>query len=100
MYIIDYYDSIWILAGKPENYLETEEFARVREIIDITNRDLITFDIVYTSDILSIPRFNEGNMAIMEGRALTREDTSACVVNAALMEQRPQDRRQDHGRSL
>lgn len=54
--------------------------------MDITNRDLKTFDVVYTSDIYSIPRFNEGKMVIQEGRALTEEDTNACVANATLME--------------
>lgn len=83
---LDYCDSFWLLNGKPENYLETEEFSKVREIVDITNRDLKTFDIVYTSDIYAIPRFNEGKMVIQEGRTLTKEDTNACVVNAALME--------------
>lgn len=80
---LDYCDSFWFLNGKPENYLETEEFAKVREIVEITNRDLKTFDIVYTSDIETIPRFNEGRMVIKEGRALTRDDTNACVVNAS-----------------
>jgi len=83
---IDYIDSFIPLDGKPENWLETEEFADVRELIDITNRDLITFDMVYTSDMLSIPRFNEGKMAIQEGRALTADDTDACVINYSLME--------------
>jgi len=83
---LDYCNSFWLLNGKPENYLETEEFARVREIIEITNQDLKTFDVVYTSDIFAIPRFNEGKMVIKEGRALTKDDTNACVVNASLME--------------
>jgi len=83
---LDYCDSFWLLNGKPENYLETDEFARVRKIVEITNRDLKTFDIVYTSDINAIPRFNEGKMVIHEGRPLTKEDTNACVVNAAFME--------------
>lgn len=83
---LDYCDSFWRLDGKPENYLETKELARVREIVDITNRDLKTFDMVYTSDMLAIPRFNERKMIIQEGRELTEADTNACVANALLME--------------
>lgn len=80
---LEYCDSFWPLDGKPENYLETEEFSRVREIIEITNNDLKTFDIVYTTDMLAIPRFTEGKMAIAEGRALNKEDLGSnyCVVS-------------------
>ena len=83
---IDYCDAVWQLTGKSENYLETKEFARVKDIVDITNRDFKTFDIVYTSDMLSIPRFNERKMVIQEGRALTEADTNSCVMNLTLME--------------
>lgn len=83
---LEYCNSFWMLNGKPENYLETEEFAMVREVIEITNRDLKTFDLVYTSDLLSIPRFNERKMVIQKGRALTDNDTASCVVNLALLE--------------
>ena len=83
---LDYCDSFWLLNDKPDNYLETDEFSKVRQIIDITNRDLKTFDMVYTADMRAIPRFNEGKMIIQEGRALTSEDTDACVANASLME--------------
>lgn len=82
---LDYTDSFHLLKGKPDNYLETDEFARVREIIEITNRDLKTFDMVYTSDMLSIPRFNEKKMVIQEGRALSSEDKDACVVNYSFL---------------
>jgi hypothetical protein len=83
---LDYVSSFHLLNDEPENYLETEKFAKVREIIEITNRDIHTFDMVYTSDMLSIPRFNEKKMVIQEGRALNKEDTASCVVNFALLE--------------
>ena len=83
---LDYCDSFWLLNGKPDNYLETDEFSKVRKIIDITDSDLKTFDMVYTSDMLAIPRFNERKMIIQEGRALTGTDTDACVANVSLME--------------
>ena len=79
-------NSFLILKDEPQNYLETEEFATLRKIINITNRDLKTFDMVYTSDMLSIPRFNERKMVIHEGRALSKTDTDACVVNQAFLE--------------
>lgn len=84
---IDYCPSIWELDGKAENYLETEEFAKVREVIDITNNDYRTNDMVYTSDMLSIPRFAQEKMVVSEGRALTREDDGAnhCVVSLAYL---------------
>lgn len=84
--IMDYCDMCWPLAGKPDNYLETDEFAKVRKVIEITNQDLKTFDVVYTSDMYSIPRFSERKMVIQEGRALTEQDTNACVVNLALLD--------------
>jgi len=82
-----YCDSFWSLDGKPENYLETEEFTRVREIIEITNNDIKAFDIVYTSDMLAIPRFAEGKMAISEGRSLNKEDLGSnhCVVSQVFL---------------
>lgn len=83
---IEYCDSFILLNGKPDNYLETEEFAKIRTLIDITNRDLNTFDMVYTSDMMAIPRFNEGKMEIKEGRPLSKEDTNSCVANLMFME--------------
>ncbi len=82
---VDYCDSFQSLKGKPENWLETNEFKKVREIVDITNRDLKTFDMVYTSDMLSIPRFNEGKMVMQEGRALTKADSDVCVANYSFL---------------
>lgn len=84
---MEYCDSFLSLDGKPENCLETEEFSRVREIIEITNSDLKTFDIVYTSDMPAIPRFAEGKMAIAEGRALNKDDQGLnhCVVSQAFL---------------
>lgn len=84
---MDYCDSFWLLDGKPENYLETEEFSKVRELIEITNSDLKAFDIIYTQDMLSIPRFAEEKMAITQGRALNREDIGSnhCVVSQTFL---------------
>ncbi|MCL2019551.1 MAG: hypothetical protein FWG70_07310 [Oscillospiraceae bacterium] len=75
---IDYVPSIFILD---ENYLESEEYARALEIAAITNQDLHTFDIVYTQNMKSIPRFNEGAMVITDGRMIVPEDENSCVVS-------------------
>ena len=80
---MDYCPSFWELDGKPDNYLETEEFAGMRQLIEITNSDMRAFDMVYTSDMSSISRFANNKMTIRLGRALTKEDLGAnvCVVN-------------------
>ncbi|MCL2053245.1 MAG: hypothetical protein FWG90_02225 [Oscillospiraceae bacterium] len=80
----DYVHAFYSLDGKPNNYLETEEFANLKKIVEITNHDLKAFNMVYTSDLLSIPYFNEGNMIIKEGRAITAADENACVINNVL----------------
>ncbi|MDR1589962.1 MAG: ABC transporter permease [Oscillospiraceae bacterium] len=77
--------SIWPVTGAPDDYLETEEYAPLRELVEITNADIHTFDMVYTDDMSTIPRFAEGQMVIADGRALTPEDgaggASVCVVS-------------------
>jgi ABC-type lipoprotein release transport system permease subunit len=62
-----------------------EMFSRLQNLIDIIEKDLHTFDIVYTTDMRAIPRVNEQRMALYEGRFLTTEDSQnnaqVCVVN-------------------
>ncbi len=74
------------LEGLPENYLELPEFEGYRRLIAITNQDYYTFDVVYTDDMATIPRFNERKMGIVEGRALMPEDESmeVCVISRDL----------------
>lgn len=84
-------DAIWPLDGEPDNYLETEKFTPLRDLIEITEQDCRTFDIVYTEDMDSIMRFADNRMEVTEGRMLTREDSidgsdalntpTACVVS-------------------
>jgi ABC-type lipoprotein release transport system permease subunit len=78
-------DAIWPLDGVPENYMETDEFAPLRELVELINADLHTFDMVYTDDMGAIMRFAEGKMAIADGRGLTPEDSAyeskLCVVS-------------------
>ena len=82
---------IYSLEGKPENYLETEEFAPLRELIEITNNDLHTFDVVYTDDMSAIRRVTENRMLLSEGRLLTAEDSEkaspVCVVSDTMLQE-------------
>lgn len=75
-----------VLDELREDYLETETFAYYKGVIDAIHQSLSTYDIVYTSDMRSIPCFNEGSMVITKGRALTAEDAEACVVNEFFLE--------------
>jgi ABC-type antimicrobial peptide transport system permease subunit len=63
---------------------DSENIAKLQDIIDITNQDLHTFDIVYTENMASIPRFNERSMVITSGRAITSDDTETCVISEYL----------------
>jgi ABC-type antimicrobial peptide transport system permease subunit len=63
---------------------DTENLAKAQELIDITNQDLHTFDIVYTENMASIPRFNERSMVITSGRAITADDSEICVISEYL----------------
>lgn len=75
-----------VLDGLGADYLETEDFTYYKRLVETINHDLYTYDIVYTSDMRSIPRLNERSMVIAEGRPLTAEDTDACVVNELFLE--------------
>lgn len=83
----DYFEPYWDITGAPENYLETDEFSQLRELIEITESDRFTYDMVYTSDMRSIPRFAEKKMMIFEGRGLTEADlgSNVCVVSRGFL---------------
>lgn len=72
-----------------ENYLETGECAPLRELIQVTNDDLHTFDVVYTDDMRSIRRVRDERLLISEGRLLTPEDEgkNVCVVSDAFLQE-------------
>ncbi len=78
-------DGVWALDGEPENYLETEKFAPLRQYINLIETDLYTFDVVYTQNMGAIRYFADGTLAITDGRRLTREDylnnSNVCVIN-------------------
>ena len=67
----------------PENYLETEDFAPLRELIQITDDDTRTFDVVYTGDMASIRRVSRQQLTPVRGRFLEPADEgkAVCVVS-------------------
>lgn len=79
-------EAVWSVEDKPENYLETNEYEPLREVVELTNKDIHTFDVVYTQDMSSIMRFAKEDMVITEGRKLTPEDSlnqsHICVINS------------------
>ncbi|MBR3059881.1 MAG: ABC transporter permease [Oscillospiraceae bacterium] len=76
------------ITDLPETYLETEEFAPLRELIQVTNDDVHTFDVVYTGDMAAIRRVAQGRIVCEEGRFLTPADEGqpVCVVNTDVLE--------------
>ena len=85
----NWWPQIYPLKGLPENYLELEEFEPLRKMIEITDADLHTLDVVYTDDMSAIMRIAEGDMIVNEGRMLTREDSddgnNVCVMSYMYM---------------
>ena len=77
---------IRVIDGLEKNFLETEEFAQYKEIIETTNLSTSAYDIVYTSDMRAIPYINEHKIAISKGRPLTRGDQDVCVVSELFLE--------------
>ncbi len=56
------------ITALPENYLDTDEFAPLWELIQVTNDDLHTFDVVYTDDMASIRRVARNQLTLEQGR--------------------------------
>lgn len=79
--------ALCVIDGQPDNYLETEQFARQKGWVDVINHNNTVYDIVYTSDMRAIPKFNRQSLIISEGRLLTAEDTDGCVVSEDFLEE-------------
>ena len=75
---------LYSLEGQPENYLETEEFAPLRRIMQVMETDEYTLDVHYTEDMGNIRRYLEGKLLPVQGRMLVPEDTEnrnpVCVI--------------------
>ena len=76
------------ITDLPENWLETDEFADLRELIQVTNDDIHTFDVVYGDDMAAQRRVAEGRVVCEEGRFITPEDAGqpVCVVSTEFLE--------------
>ncbi len=86
--IADWWPYFTDVTGLPENWLEQDEYADLRELIRVTNEDVHTFDVVYTDDITAQRRAADGRIVCEEGRFITPEDAGqpVCVVNADLLD--------------
>lgn len=78
-------DAIQAIEGERADYLSSSKFDTLGELVEITNADRHTFDVVYTEDFSAILRFAESKMAIKKGRELSRADStnqnSVCVIS-------------------
>ncbi len=85
---IGWWPYITDVTDLPENYLDSADFAPLRELMQVTEDDLRTFDVVYGDDMAAIPRVAEGRIICMEGRFLTPADAGKpyCVVSTDLLE--------------
>ncbi len=86
--LIDWWPYYTDVTDLPEGWLDTEEFAALRELIQVTNDDLRTFDVVYGDDMSSIRRVADGRMVCEEGRFITPADAGqpVCVVSKDFLE--------------
>jgi hypothetical protein len=76
------------ITGQPEDYLETEDYAGLRSLIEVSEADRHTFDVVYTDNMASIRRAAQEQLTAVQGRFLTPADagSAVCVVSEALLE--------------
>ena len=86
--IKDWWPYFTDITDAPENYLELPEYAALAELVDVTNKDLHTFDIVYGDDMAAQRRVAENRMICEEGRFITPADAGrpVCVVNVDFLE--------------
>ena len=84
----DWWPYVTDVTDLPEGYLETEGFAPLRELIQVTNDDLHTFDVVYTGDMASIRRVARHQITLEQGRFLGPADAGnpVCVVSEDFLE--------------
>ncbi|MBR3059957.1 MAG: type II toxin-antitoxin system mRNA interferase toxin, RelE/StbE family, partial [Oscillospiraceae bacterium] len=76
------------ITDLPDNWLEADEYADLRELIQVTNDDLHTLDVVYGDDMASIRRVADGRMVCEAGRFITPADAGkpVCVVSKDFLE--------------
>ena len=71
----------------PEGWLESDEFSSLRELIQVTDDDLHTFDVVYTDDMAAIRGVAAERIVCEDGRFITSADAGqpVCVVNESVL---------------
>ena len=76
------------ITDLPEDWLEQDAFADLRELIRVTNDDVHTFDIVYGDDMAAQRRVTDGRIICHEGRFITPADAGqpVCVVNTDVLD--------------
>jgi hypothetical protein len=88
--LYDWWPYIYPIEGLPDNYLESDEFAPLCELIKVTNDDLYTLDVVYTDDMESIRRVAESKVLPVEGRFINKQDSvdknKVCVLSKTFMD--------------
>lgn len=81
-------NTFWDVTDVPENYIDTEEYADMKQVAEMIELNYHSFDVVYTDNISSIMRFANGNMEIIEGRGIEKTDSSTnpnvCVISRQL----------------
>ncbi len=78
--------TFYVIEGLGDDYLETEEFAYPKKVVETYQQNLYTYDIVYTHDMRAVPRLNERDMVISQGRPIVAGDEDACVVSELFLE--------------
>ncbi len=65
-----------------EDYLETEDFAGLRRMMEIIETDKYTLDIHYLEDMASLKRYQDGQLQLAQGRIRGLEDMGkpVCVI--------------------
>ena len=86
--LADWWPYFTDITGLRSNWLETEDYADLRELIRVTNDDVHTFDVVYCDDMAAQRRAAAGFIVCEEGRFLTPEDAGqpVCVVNTDVLD--------------
>ena len=81
--LVDWWPYFTDVTDLSEGWLETDEFAALRELIRVTNDDVHTFDVVYGDDMKAIRRVAQGRIVCDEGRLIGPADAGqpVCVVS-------------------
>ena len=82
------WNAITPLEGEPDNWLETEKFAGLKQMMEIMETDVYTLDVNYLEDMYSLKPYQEKQLLPTQGRMLTQEDSAAhdpvCVISENL----------------